>query len=56
MLVVLVAVISFAVLVVLPPVFIALALRVVSEDCRTAPMRPVVQVTRALPRRLRRAA
>ena len=59
MLVVLVAVVSFAVLVVLPPVLLALALRVFAEDCRTARTRSVDGATRALPhlsRRFKRAA
>jgi len=55
MLVVLVAVISFAVLVVLPPVLLALALRVFAEDCRTPRMRSIAPATH-LTRRLRRAA
>jgi hypothetical protein len=54
MLVALVALVSFAVLVVLPPVFLALALRVFSEDCRTPKMRPAAAVTHALPRHLGR--
>ena len=54
MLVALVALVSFAVLVVLPPVFLALALRVFSEDCRTPKMRPAAAVTHALPGHLGR--
>lgn len=54
MLVALVLVVSFAVLVVLPPVFLALALRVFSEDCRAPKMRPAARLTRALPRHLGR--
>ena len=54
MLVALVALVSFAVLVVLPPVFLALVLRVFAEDCPAPRMRSTAEVTTALPRRLRR--
>jgi len=59
MLVVLVAVVSFVVLVVLPPVCLALILRVFTKDCRTTRMRSIDGATRTLPhlsRRFKRAA
>ena len=56
MLVALVLVVSFAVLVVLPPVFLALALRVFSEDCRAPKMRSIAPAPHVTPRHLRRAA
>jgi hypothetical protein len=46
MLVALVAVVSFAVLVVLPPVFFALLLRVFAEECPAPRVRPVALVRR----------
>ncbi|HMF43002.1 MAG TPA: hypothetical protein VKQ32_20155 [Polyangia bacterium] len=56
MLVALVAVVSFAVLVVLPPVFLALALRAFRQDCRTPRMRLIAPAPHLTSRRLRRAA
>ena len=56
MLVALVALVSFAVLLVVPPVLLALALGVFAEDCRGPRMRSTAVVTRALPPRLDRQA